>query len=112
MKFSCEPSSRTSALLFVFALAMAVGCVSPRPSGTGTISSAPTDSGTGSDERASTLGPGDLVEVRVFQETDLSGVFRLSPEGTVDYPLCGKVTLSAMTSSQAADIITKCLGGK
>lgn len=58
---------------------------------------------------ASTLGPGDLVEVRVFQEADLSGAYRLSPEGTVDYPLCGKVSLMGMTSSQAADVLTTCL---
>jgi protein involved in polysaccharide export with SLBB domain len=59
--------------------------------------------------RASTLGSGDLVEVRVHQEQDLSGMFRVSPEGTVDYPLCGKVQLSGMTSSEAADALRDCL---
>jgi polysaccharide export outer membrane protein len=58
---------------------------------------------------SSTLGAGDLVEVRVFQEADLSGAYRLSPEGTIDYPLCGKVALVSMTSSQAADALTLCL---
>jgi len=62
--------------------------------------------------RASTLGAGDLVEVRVHQEADLSGVFRISPEGTIDFPLCGKVQLSAKTSSEAADILTSCLGSR
>lgn len=59
--------------------------------------------------RASTLGTGDLVEIRVFQENDLSGAYRISPEGTIDYPLCGKVSLNGMTSSQAADALTACL---
>ena len=36
---------------------------------------------------ASTMGPGDMVEVRVFQEPDHSGVWRVSPEGTIDYPI-------------------------
>jgi protein involved in polysaccharide export with SLBB domain len=63
----------------------------------------------GSSSGGTTLGPGDLVEVRVFQEADLSGAYRLSPEGTVDYPLCGKVSLMGMTSSQAADVLTTCL---
>lgn len=58
---------------------------------------------------ASTLGAGDLLEVRVFQEVDLSGPFRVSVEGTIDYPLCGKVSVAKMTSSQAADAITGCL---
>ncbi len=58
---------------------------------------------------ASTLGSGDLVEVRVFQEPDLSGAYRLSTEGTIDFPLCGKVTLAGTTSSEAADALTKCL---
>ncbi|MBI3182554.1 MAG: polysaccharide export protein [Myxococcales bacterium] len=63
----------------------------------------------GSAGGASTLGPTDLIEVRVFQETDLSNAFRVSPEGTIDYPLCGKVKLTGMTSSQAADALTACL---
>lgn len=59
--------------------------------------------------QASTLGPGDLVEVRVFQEPDHSGVWRVSPEGTIDYPLCGKVELAGRTSSTAADALRECL---
>ena len=58
---------------------------------------------------ASTLGTGDLLEVRVFQEPDLSGAYRLSSEGTIDFPLCGKVALSGRTSSEAADALRACL---
>jgi polysaccharide export outer membrane protein len=58
---------------------------------------------------ASTMGPGDMVEVRVFQEPDHSGVWRVSPEGTIDYPLCGKVELAGRTSSTAADALSACL---
>src|SRR5207237_3111275 len=46
---------------------------------------------------------------RVYQEADLSGAFRVSPEGLIDYPLCGKVSVMNMTSSKAADAITVCL---
>jgi polysaccharide export outer membrane protein len=59
--------------------------------------------------QANTLGPGDLVEVRVFQEPDSSGIWRVSPEGTIDYPLCGKVALAGRTSSTAADALRECL---
>jgi polysaccharide export outer membrane protein len=58
---------------------------------------------------SNTLGPGDLVEVRVFQEPDHSGIWRVSPEGTIDYPLCGKVALEGRTSSMAADSLRECL---
>ncbi|MCI0569123.1 MAG: polysaccharide export protein [Myxococcaceae bacterium] len=58
---------------------------------------------------ASTLGAGDLLEVRVFQEQDLSGAWRVAPDGTIDYPLCGKVSLAGSTSSEAADALTACL---
>src|SRR5262249_56813605 len=85
-------------------------CVSPRP-----IRGSPVESASqlaafeGAGSGGSTLGAGDLVEVRVFQEADLSGAYRLSPEGTIDYPLCGKVSLAGITSSQAADALTQCL---
>ncbi len=85
-------------------------CVSPRP-----VRGIPVESPSqlaafeGAGAGGSTLGAGDLVEVRVFQEADLSGAYRLSPEGTVDYPLCGKVALAGMTSSGAADALTQCL---
>src|SRR5688500_4595082 len=58
---------------------------------------------------SNTLGPGDLVEVRVFQEPDHSGIWRVSPEGTIDYPLCGKVALEGRTTSTAADSLRECL---
>src|SRR5262249_62189922 len=82
-------------------------CVSPRP-----IRGIPVESPSqlaafeGAGSGGSTLGAGDLVEVRVFQEADLSGAYRLSPEGTVDYPLCGKVSLAGMTSSGGAGPLT------
>ena len=60
-------------------------------------------------EGANTLGAGDLVEVRVFQEADLSGTYRVGPEGTIDFPLCGKTKLAGMTASQSADVLTDCL---
>lgn len=58
---------------------------------------------------ANTLGSGDVVEVRVYREPELSGAHRVSPEGVIDFPLCGKVALAGKTSSQAADAVTACL---
>jgi protein involved in polysaccharide export with SLBB domain len=58
---------------------------------------------------ASTLGAGDVFEVRVFQEPDLSGVFRVAPDGAIDFPLCGRVAVGGLSAGAAAEAITGCL---
>jgi hypothetical protein len=60
----------------------------------------------------STLGSGDLLEIKVYEEQDLSGAYRISPEGTIDFPLCGKVDLNGKTQGQAADALTRCLADR
>jgi protein involved in polysaccharide export with SLBB domain len=60
-------------------------------------------------QKASTLGAGDLLEVRVYQEPDISGPFRVSPEGNIDYPFCGRLMVKDMSSSGVADTIRDCL---
>jgi len=56
-----------------------------------------------------TVGPGDLLEIKVYEEADLSGPYRISPDGSIDFPLCGKVPLSGKTQGQVADALTRCL---
>ena len=51
------------------------------------------------------LGPGDVFEVRVWREQDLSGPFQVSPGGTVDFPLLGTLKLADMDSSHVATTI-------
>ncbi len=58
---------------------------------------------------AGALGAGDLIDIKVYQEVDLTGAYRVSIEGTIDFPLCGKVTIAGQTSSRVADMITECL---
>jgi polysaccharide export outer membrane protein len=55
------------------------------------------------------LGPGDVIEVRVFEEPDLSGAFRLGAESDIQFPLCQTVRLGGLTPSQAAGVLTDCL---
>src|SRR5262249_27600117 len=90
---------------------LALACRGPRPIATETPHP-PVGNGMSAGQGANTLGPGDLVEIRVFQEADLSGPFRVSPEGVLDFPLCGRVKVMGMTSSQAADALTQCLADK
>ena len=58
---------------------------------------------------ASTLGPGDVVEVRVYQEAELSGLYQVGPEGDVVFPLCQRVPVSGLTPNGAAERIRACL---
>jgi protein involved in polysaccharide export with SLBB domain len=58
---------------------------------------------------ASTLGPGDVFEVRVFQEPELSGVYQVGPQGDVIFPLCKQVVVGGLTANGAAEILRDCL---
>lgn len=56
------------------------------------------------------LGTGDVLEIRVYQEPDLSGAFRVSAEGTIDYPFCGRLKIGGYSPSSVVDLLTSCLG--
>jgi polysaccharide export outer membrane protein len=58
---------------------------------------------------ASTLGPGDVVEVRVYQEPELSGLYQVGPEGDVVFPLCQRVPVGGQTPNGAAARLRACL---
>lgn len=51
------------------------------------------------------LAPGDVVEIRVYREPDLAGVYRVSSQGEIDFPLIRKVRLLGLDTEQVADQI-------
>jgi polysaccharide export outer membrane protein len=61
---------------------------------------------------ASTLGAGDVFEVKVYDEAELSGVYRVSSAGTISFPLVGQVVVDGLTSNDAASEIQRLLGEK
>lgn len=63
----------------------------------------------GSSVVGGTLGPGDVVEARVYQEPELSGVYQVGPEGEVIFPLCKRVVVAGLTANGAADRLRECL---
>jgi protein involved in polysaccharide export with SLBB domain len=92
--------------LVVTLLALAA-CLGPQPYPAPAVrASAPAADG-GLDLDA--LAPNDVLEVRVYQEADLSGVYRVTPAGEVDFPLCGKVRVAGTSASEAAERLTACL---
>ncbi|MFT3867085.1 MAG: polysaccharide biosynthesis/export family protein [Nibricoccus sp.] len=52
----------------------------------------------------------DVLEIIVFQETDLKTTVRVSNEGTIIFPLIGVVRVGGMTTQQAAQTIRDRLG--
>ena len=55
--------------------------------------------------RAGEIGPEDVFEVRVYNEPALSGTFRVSPDGSVDFPLIGKVRVTDLRQEEVAGLI-------
>jgi len=43
------------------------------------------------------LGPGDVFEVRIYGEKGLSGVHRMADDGSIDFPLIGRVDANGLT---------------
>lgn len=58
---------------------------------------------------SSSLGAGDVIEVRVYQEPELSGVYQVGRDGDVIFPLCQRVTLSGLSPNAAAEKLRQCL---
>lgn len=52
-----------------------------------------------------TLGPGDVFSVRVFGEESLSGDHQVAPDGTINFPLLGAVTVTGLEPPAIADKI-------
>jgi polysaccharide export outer membrane protein len=56
-----------------------------------------------------TISPNDVLEVTVYQEPDLSVTLRVSQDGSVNYPLLGKIQAAGFTERQLEKIITDLL---
>lgn len=79
-RFSREPTSSTSV-------------VSPPPA----------------ERLASRLGAGDVFEVRVVQEPELSGLFRVGASGDIDFPFCGRVSVEGLHAGEVVERLRDCL---
>lgn len=51
------------------------------------------------------LVPNDVLEIRVFQEDDLACRLRISPRGTIIFPLIGVVSVGGLSPQEAAETI-------
>jgi protein involved in polysaccharide export with SLBB domain len=51
------------------------------------------------------IGLDDTFDVRVYGETDLSGTFRVATDGTVDYPLAGRVQVAGLRTGEIQQLL-------
>jgi protein involved in polysaccharide export with SLBB domain len=52
-----------------------------------------------------TIGPGDVFDVRVYGEEGLSGTYRVASDGTIDYPLLGTISVQGMSPTEVTRLI-------
>lgn len=102
----CGPSpARCGALVALLVLLWATACSTPvdpnylklleRPGDVGLNEATPS---------ANTLGASDKLAIRVYEE-DLGGEFVISPDGTINFPLVGKLTVNGLTCSEVEDTL-------
>lgn len=53
------------------------------------------------------LGPGDVFEVRVYGENELSGQHCVSSDGSINFPLVGRVEIEGLTPSAISDLLAE-----
>lgn len=52
------------------------------------------------------LGAGDVFDVRVFGEEELTGSYRVAQDGSIDFPLVGRLAVEGLEPTQIADLVT------
>lgn len=55
----------------------------------------------------SSLGPDDVFEVRVFGEQELSGTYRVAHNGTIDFPLVGRLEVAGLTPPEVSQLMAQ-----
>lgn len=53
------------------------------------------------------LGPGDRIQITVWQHSDLDMDVRIAPDGTISFPLLGTVELAGRTYGEIRDLLTE-----
>lgn len=55
------------------------------------------------------VGAGDILHIKVMGEEDMTGAYRISPDGSIRYPLLGQVYVGGMSPQQVAGFVTHLL---
>jgi polysaccharide export outer membrane protein len=58
------------------------------------------------------IGVDDTFDVRVYGEVELSGMFRVATDGTVDYPLAGRLQVAGLRTGDIQQLLVSKLKDK
>src|SRR5689334_9387723 len=83
--------------VIVFAGLIHAGGCATAPHPTAPVSEAST-----SEDR---VGIDDTFDVRVYGEADLTGTFRIATDGTVDYPLAGRIHVAGLRTGEIQQLL-------
>ena len=108
------PIKPAAAAAAVLALTLALGAQVAPPAGAGTAAQTPAQAQAARDQfvRAYRIGPGDLLEIRVFEVEQLSQTVRVSEDGTITLPLLGRVEVGGLTQEGVTQRLTELLQAK
>ncbi len=56
---------------------------------------------------ANVLSQGDVIDVRVYREKELSGTFRVAPDGKITFPLLGELQIEGQSPTQLASLLSR-----
>lgn len=85
------------------ALLSVAGCASSPPTEPTTNQVVQTDD---------TLGAGDAFEVNVYDDKELSGKYRVADDGSIDFPLVGRIEVAGLGQAAIAQRIQQALQDK
>jgi polysaccharide export outer membrane protein len=57
------------------------------------------------------IGIDDTFDVRVYGEAELSGIFRVATDGTIDYPLVGRIQVGGLRTGEIQRLLVAKLKG-
>ncbi|GAB5548601.1 MAG: polysaccharide biosynthesis/export family protein [Sandaracinaceae bacterium] len=57
------------------------------------------------DHDDTSLGPGDVFDVRVYGEDDLSSNYRVAQDGSIDFPYVGRIVVASLEPTEVADLL-------
>lgn len=86
-----------SALLSLATCTAFAGCTPPGPS----VRTSPVTV-----DEDTTLGTGDVFDIRVYGEEELTGDYRVAQDGTIDFPLIGRIVVAGLEPGAVATLIT------
>ncbi len=55
------------------------------------------------------LGPGDTISIRVWRHDDLDMDVTIAPDGSITYPLVGRIEVAGMTYPELVDVLTEAI---